>query len=118
MTDQSNSAAERSAHVTRGAARASENILAEVAPGVFKLKPLVEAEREIERLRAERDRLQQERDRLAADLAQAHRDIGPWIARVWQLIAALDQAEQALREAGAVYGADAALAALRKEIKA
>ncbi len=51
MTDQSNSAAERSAHVTRGAARASENILAEVAPGVFKLKPLVEAEREIERLR-------------------------------------------------------------------
>ena len=29
-----------------------------------------------------------------------------------------EQAEQALREAGAIYGADAALAALRKEIKA
>jgi hypothetical protein len=70
-----------------------------------------EAADEIERLRVERDRL-------AADLAQAHRDILPWIARVWQLIAALDQAEQAMREAGAVYGADAALAALRKEIKA
>jgi hypothetical protein len=69
-------------------------------------------------LLGERDRLQQERDRLAADLAQAHRDIGPWIARVGQLIAALDQAEQAMREAGAIYGADAALAALRKEIKA
>ncbi len=62
-------------------------------------------------------RLRQERDRLANDLAQAHRDIQPWIARVGQLIAALDQAEQALREAGAIYGADAALAALRKELK-
>jgi hypothetical protein len=82
MSEQSNAAAERSAHVTRGVRRASENVLAEVAPGVFKLKPLVEAEREIARLRA-----------------------------------ALDQAEQALREAGAIYGADAALAALRKEIK-
>lgn len=65
MAEQSNSAAERSAHVTRGAARASGNILAEVAPGVFKLKPLVEAEREIERLRGERDRL---RDALQAVL--------------------------------------------------
>ena len=67
---------------------------------------------------AEIERLRQERDRLANDLAQAHRDIQPWIVRVGQLIAALDQAEQALREAGAIYGADAALAALRKEIKA
>jgi hypothetical protein len=64
------------------------------------------------------ERLRRRRNRLAADLAQAHRDIGPWIARVGQLIAALDQAEQAMREAGAIYGADAALAALRKEIKA
>jgi hypothetical protein len=64
------------------------------------------------------ERLRRRRNRLAADLAQAHRDIGPWIARVGQLIAALDQAEQAMRDAGAIYGADAALAALRKEIKA
>jgi len=64
------------------------------------------------------ERLRRRRNRLAADLAQAHRDIGPWIARVGQLIAALDQAEQAMREASAIYGADAALAALRKEIKA
>jgi hypothetical protein len=53
--DQSNAAAERSAHVERGSARRipGEAFLLEVSPGVFQLKALVEALREVERLRAE-----------------------------------------------------------------
>jgi len=54
MTNQSNEAAERSAHVTRGSAHTtSDSVMLEVSPGVFKLRVLAEAEQEIERLRAE-----------------------------------------------------------------
>jgi len=44
-SDQSNAAAERSAHVTRGAARSipGESFLVEVKPGVFQIKALAEA---------------------------------------------------------------------------
>lgn len=65
------------------------------------------------------ERLRKERTRLAADLAQAHRDILPWIGRASRLAArnshlraALKQAEEGLRDAGAIYGADAVRAAL------
>ena len=48
MTEQSNAAAERSAHVERGAGRRipGESFLVEVSPGIFRLKAVVEAERE------------------------------------------------------------------------
>lgn len=48
MTEQSNAAAERSAHVERGPGRRipGESFLVEVSPGIFKLKAVVEAERE------------------------------------------------------------------------
>jgi hypothetical protein len=54
MTEQNDAAAERSAHVERGAGRRipGESFLVEVSPGIFKLKAVVEAEREIERLRS------------------------------------------------------------------
>jgi hypothetical protein len=65
------------------------------------------------------ERLREERDRLANDLAQAHRDILPWLERAGRLTgendrlrAALRQAEEGLRDAGAIYGADAVRAAL------
>lgn len=52
MTNQSNAAAERSAHVERGPRRIpGESFLVEVSPGVFQIKALAEAKREIERLR-------------------------------------------------------------------
>jgi len=51
----------------------------------------------MEDMQAERDRLRQERDRLAADLAQAHRDILPWIEQVGHLNAAWDTHTHALR---------------------
>ena len=54
MTNQSNAAAERSAHVERGPRRIpGESFLVEVSPGVFQIKALAEARAEIERLRAE-----------------------------------------------------------------
>jgi hypothetical protein len=54
MTNQSNEAAERSAHVTRGSApTTSDSVMLEVSPGVFKLRVLVEAEHEIEMLKAD-----------------------------------------------------------------
>ena len=63
--------------------------------------------------------LRGERDRLAVDLSKANLDIIPWIGRVNRLTgendrlrAALEQASEGLRDAGAIYGADAALAAL------
>ena len=48
MTEQNNAAAERSAHVERGAGRRipGESFLVEVSPGVFQIKAVVEAERE------------------------------------------------------------------------
>jgi len=53
LTDQSNSAAERSAHVARGSApKIKENILVEVSKGIFQLKAVAEAEKEVARLRA------------------------------------------------------------------
>lgn len=54
MTNQSDAAAERSAHVERGPSRTipGEQFLVEVQPGVFKLKALVEAE---SKLTAERE---------------------------------------------------------------
>lgn len=53
MTEQSNAAAERSAHVARGAfKRSGENFLVEVKPGIWQLKAVAEAEMEIEHLRA------------------------------------------------------------------
>lgn len=50
---QNNAAAERSAHVERGERRiAGESFLVEVRPGVFQIKAVAVAEREIARLRA------------------------------------------------------------------
>lgn len=54
MSEQTNAAAERSAHVERGPRRIpGESFLVEVSPGVFQIKALAEARAEIERLRAE-----------------------------------------------------------------
>ncbi|WKV16927.1 hypothetical protein [Microcystis phage MJing1] len=65
MTEQSNAAAERSAHVTRGAAQApGADILVEVAPGVFKLRAIVEVEQQ-------RDRLRQGVERALAEIDDA-----------------------------------------------
>ncbi len=53
MSEQNNAAAERSAHVTRGSAPTiKEDVVVEVSKGVFQLKAVAEAEREIARLRA------------------------------------------------------------------
>lgn len=48
-SDQSNAAAERSAHVTRGDGRTipGESFLMEVSPGVFQIKAVAEAHRTI-----------------------------------------------------------------------
>lgn len=52
MTDQSNAAAERSAHVERGERRIpGESFLVEVKPGVFQIKAVAEAQAEVERLK-------------------------------------------------------------------
>lgn len=52
MTEQSNAAAERSAHVERGPSRTipGESFLIEVSPGVFQLKSLVLANQTIKEL--------------------------------------------------------------------
>lgn len=52
---QSNAAAERSAHVTRNGPAPAETVspCVEVAPGVFRLRAIVERDVEIARLRAE-----------------------------------------------------------------
>jgi hypothetical protein len=56
MAEQSNAAAERSAHVNRGYADSiKENFLVEVSKGIFKLKAVVNAEAEVARLRAALD---------------------------------------------------------------
>ena len=53
MSEQNNAAAERSAHVTRGSATTiKETFLVEVSKGVFQLKAVAEAEKEVARLRA------------------------------------------------------------------
>jgi hypothetical protein len=53
MTEQNNAAAERSAHVTRGSATTiKETFLVEVSKGVFQLKAVAEAEKEVARLRS------------------------------------------------------------------
>jgi len=53
VSEQNNAAAERSAHVTRGSAPTiKEDIVVEVSKGVFQLKAVAEAEKEIARLRA------------------------------------------------------------------
>ena len=53
MAGQNNAAAERSAHVERGERRIpGESFLVEVRPGVFQIKAVALAEREIARLRA------------------------------------------------------------------
>ena len=64
MTEQSNAAAERSAHVERGPGRRipGESFLVEVSPGIFKLKAVVEAERERDEARARAERAEAERD--------------------------------------------------------
>ena len=50
---QSNAAAERSAHVTRGVSRTAEDsFIVEVSPGRYQLKAVVERDREIAELRA------------------------------------------------------------------
>ena len=55
MTEQSNAAAERSAHVERGAALRppGESFLVEVKPGVFQIKAVALAERERDMWREE-----------------------------------------------------------------
>ena len=67
--DQSNAAAERSAHVERGPARRipGEAFLSEVSPGVFQLKALVEALGEVER----RAQAENERKQLAEAITEA-----------------------------------------------
>jgi hypothetical protein len=53
MSEQSKEAAERSAHVTRGSvAQAHNYFLKEVSPGRFQLAAVVDAEKEVARLRA------------------------------------------------------------------
>ena len=53
MAGQNDAAAERSAHVERGERRIpGESFLVEVRPGVFQIKAVAEAEREVARLRA------------------------------------------------------------------
>lgn len=53
MAGQNDAAAERSAHVERGERRIpGESFLVEVRPGVFQIKAVALAEREIARLRA------------------------------------------------------------------
>ena len=53
MAGQNDAAAERSAHVERGERRIpGESFLVEVRPGVFQIKAVAVAEREIARLRA------------------------------------------------------------------
>ena len=54
MTEQNNAAAERSAHVERGAARRipGESFLVETSPGVFQIKAVAEAIRERDEARA------------------------------------------------------------------
>lgn len=55
MSEQSDAAAERSAHVTRGAAAPAptRSPVVEIAPGVWKLRVVVDLEAEIARLQAE-----------------------------------------------------------------
>jgi len=58
VSEQNNAAAERSAHVTRGSAPTiKENILVEVSKGVFQLKAVAEAEKEVARLRVALDKI-------------------------------------------------------------
>ena len=53
MAGQNNAAAERSAHVERGERRIpGESFLVEVKPGVFQIKAVAQAEREVARLRS------------------------------------------------------------------
>lgn len=54
MSNQSDAAAERSAHVERGPKRSipGESFLVEVKPGVFQIKAVAEAQAEVERLKA------------------------------------------------------------------
>lgn len=52
MAGQNDAAAERSAHVERGPVKKpGADFLTEVRPGVWQLKAVAEAEREVERLR-------------------------------------------------------------------
>ena len=78
MTEQNNAAAERSAHVDRGPARRipGESFLAEVAPGVFQLKAVVEAERERDAARADAARLREALQQTAALFEQIMEAIG------------------------------------------
>lgn len=53
MSEQTKAAAERSAHVTRGAGPTIKEVpIAEVSKGVFQLKAIIKANAEIARLRA------------------------------------------------------------------
>ena len=68
MTEQNNAAAERSAHVERGAARRipGESFLVETSPGVFQIKAVAEALRERDAARAEAARLRGALTKIAA----------------------------------------------------
>lgn len=60
---QNNAAAERSAHVTRGGRSIpGESFLVEVKPGVFQIKAVAEAQREIARLRAALEKIARSAD--------------------------------------------------------
>lgn len=76
MTGQSDAAAERSAHVARtSAASATQDVLTEVAPGVFRLAAIVRAEEEAQAWRAEWEAAQDEIATLNALLSEARAEI-------------------------------------------
>ena len=95
MTEQNNAAAERSAHVERGAGRRipGESFLVEVSPGIFKLKAVVEVERERDEARARAERAEAERDKWKAARDAAEVQYQDAIAQVVEELSARMSAE-------------------------
>lgn len=78
MAGQNNAAAERSAHVERGERRIpGESFLVEVAPGVFQIKAVAEAQREV---------------------AQLQRDCADYVAERWKHLKEIDRMRSVLEK--------------------